>query len=121
MNLNDPQVQAVIAVAASAAVAQYVRDNPSPQGQPGPSKSSDNRGLAESDNLSEGNNALKSDNIDYFDSTCEEEGLVVTISRYIFYKNVYAFVDRLKDFAIIKSNEKIRDALSTCFRGEALT
>ena len=97
-----------------------MRDNSSPQEQSGSSKSFNNRGLAKSDSLSEENGALKFDNIDYFDSTCEEEDLVVTISRYIFYKNIYTFVDRLKDFVIIKNNEKIRDALSACFRGEAL-
>ena len=98
-----------------------MRDNSSSQDQLSSSESSNNRDLVEIDNISEENDALKSNNIDYFDSACEREDSIVIVSRYIFYKNVYAFVDRLKDFAIIKNNKKMRDALSTCFRGETLT
>ena len=58
---------------------------------------------------------LKSDDVDYFDSAIEEEGPVIIIKRHIFYKNVYAFVNRLKDIIINKDNEKIRKALSICF------
>ena len=38
MNLNDPAIQAVITAAATAAVAQYIRDNPPQQGPAGPPK-----------------------------------------------------------------------------------
>ena len=38
--------------------------------------------------------------------------------RYIFYKNVYTFVNRLKDVIVNKDNEKVRRALSICFRNE---
>ena len=49
MDLNDPQVQAVIVAAASAAVAQYVRDNPPPQPQQGPPGPPGDRGPPGSD------------------------------------------------------------------------
>ena len=39
--------------------------------------------------------------------------------RYIFYKNVYVFINRLKNIAVNKGNDKIREILSIYFRGEA--
>ena len=65
--------------------------------------------------------ALKADDVGYFDPACEGEGPVVSVGRHMFYKDIYAFVDRLKDLASIKGDEKIREILPTCFRGEALT
>ena len=81
-----------------------MRDNLFSQDQSSSSKSSNNRDLVKVDNLSEENNALKSNNINYFNSIYKREDSIVIISRYIFYKNVYTFVDYLKDFAIIKNN-----------------
>ena len=61
---------------------------------------------------------LKSNDVEYFDSVIEEERSIIIIKRYIFYKNVYVFVNRLKDVATNKDNEKIRKTLSTCFRNK---
>ena len=64
---------------------------------------------------------LKADDIGYFDPNCEGEGPVVSVGRHMFYKDIYAFVDRLKDVAADKGEDKVRETLTTCFRGEALT
>ena len=55
-----------------------------------------------------GSSQLKSDDVGYFDSTTEGEGPIVTVRRYIFYKNVYAFVNRLKDGVAIKLLEAMK-------------
>ena len=63
---------------------------------------------------------LKFNDIEFFDFVFKGEGFVINLNRYIFYKNVYIFVNRLKNIVIIKNNNKIREVLSTCFRGEIL-
>ena len=40
------------------------------------------------------------------------------MKRHIFYKNVYAFVNHLKNVTVNKNNEKIREALSIYFRNK---
>lgn len=123
MDLNDPQVQAVIAAAASAAVAQYVRDNP-PQGQPGPPGPPGDRGPAGTDGLVGANGALKADDVGFFDPSYEDptntNSPVVSVGRHVFYRDVYAFEDRLKDLVHLKGEDKVREVLPTCFRGSAL-
>ena len=113
----------MIAVAASIAVAQYVRDNPS-QDQSSPSNSSGDRDLAKIDDLVEANNVLKTNDVEFFDSFYEDSininFLVVSVERYIFYRDVYAFEDRLKNLVYLKGENKIREVLSTCFRESAL-
>lgn len=63
---------------------------------------------------------LKADDIGFFDPAFEGEGPIANSGRHTFYRDVYAFVDRLKDIATIKSSDKVREVLPTCFRGEAL-
>ena len=63
---------------------------------------------------------LKSDDIEYFDPAIKEKGSVIIIKRHIFYKDVYVFMNRLKDVTVNKDNEKIRKALLTYFRNETL-
>ena len=63
---------------------------------------------------------LKSNDVEYFDSVIEEKKSVIIIKHHIFYKNVYTFVNYLKNVAINKGNEKIRKVLSTYFRNEIL-
>ena len=130
MDLNDPQVQAVIAAAASAAVAQYVRDHPTQPGPQGPPGNPGPPGAPGADGSSNGNSSssLKADDVGFFDPSYEDanntsakDAPVVNAGRHVFYRDVYAFVDRLKDMAHLKGEEKIREVLPTCFRGTALT
>ena len=40
---------------------------------------------------------------------------------YTFYKNIYTFINRLKNIEAIKEDNKVREILLTYFRNEALT
>ena len=51
---------------------------------------------------------------------CDESGPVVTINRHIYYRDVYAFINRLKDVALLRSMEKTRTVLPELQRGSAL-
>ena len=51
---------------------------------------------------------FRSNNINYFDFETEDEDSIVLINKYIFYKNIYIFVDRLKNLIIIKDKKKIK-------------
>ena len=58
--------------------------------------------------------------IGFFDPDCKEPGPVVTINHHIYYRDVYAFIDRLKDVALLRSMEKPRVVLPQLLRGSAL-
>ena len=134
MDLNDPQIQAIIAAAASAAVAQYVRDHPPPPPQRGPPGAPGERGPpgdtgADGAATVNGTPAqLKADDVGFFDPSYEDpkesnsknENPVINAGRHVFYRDVYAFVDRLKDLVHLKGEDKVREVLPTCFRGSAL-
>ena len=140
MDLNDPQVQAIInaaaATAASTAVAQYVRDHPpqpGPRGAPGSAGPPGNPGppgppgTPGSDGAGNGTNNLKADEVGFFDPSYEDPNgsktdpqAVVNAGRHVFYRDVYAFVDRLKDLVYLKGEDKVRELLPTCLRGTAL-
>ena len=72
------------------------------------------------------NEALKVENIDYFDSKYQENklssnqydvnSLTVSVDRHVFYRDVYVFVNRLKNMMISKSENKIKKVISTCLR-----
>lgn len=88
-----------------------------PPGEQGP------QGLPENDGVGNENGSppqLKANDIDFFDPAFEEEGSIANSERHTFYRDVYAFVDRLKNIAAIKSSDKVREVLPTCFCGEAL-
>ena len=50
----------------------------------------------------------------------KEEKSLIIVKRYTFYKDIYAFMNRLKNIATIKGSDKVYEALLTYFRGEAL-
>lgn len=58
--------------------------------------------------------------IGFFDPDCEEPGPVATVNCHIYYQDVYAFIDRLKDVALLRSIEKFQDILPQLLRGSAL-
>ena len=103
-----------------------MRDNssPSPQEQLDSSNSLNNRDLAKTNDLIEINNTLKTNDVKFFDSFYKNfiniNFFIVNIERYIFYRDVYTFEDRLKNLVHLKSENKIREVLSTCFRESVL-
>ena len=55
--------------------------------------------------------------IGFFDLDYEGSGPVVNSGKYVFYKNVYVFIDRLKDMAPLRGEDKLRTVFPQCFRG----
>ena len=51
---------------------------------------------------------FRSDSVNYFDLEAEDENNIILINKYIFYKDIYIFVDRLKNLIIIKIKIKIK-------------
>jgi hypothetical protein len=58
--------------------------------------------------------------IEFFDSNVDEDDSIINIDRHVFYKNIYVFVDRLKNMIIIRDDDKLRTILSQCFRDASL-
>ena len=58
--------------------------------------------------------------IEFFDSNYEKNELIVNVDKHVFYRNVYAFIDRLKDMTMHRESNKIRNVISQCFREFAL-
>ncbi len=60
------------------------------------------------------------DEIEFFDSNIDDDDSVVNVDRHVFYKNIYAFVDKLKNMITIREDDKLRTILSQCFRDAVL-
>ena len=58
--------------------------------------------------------------IGFFDPDCKESSLVVIPNCHGYYRDVYAFIDRLKEVAVLRSMEKTQDILPQLLRGSAL-
>ena len=56
----------------------------------------------------------------FFDSTAEESNSVINLRKHVFYRNVYAFVNRLKNVSVIRKKNKLRVVISQCLRNIAL-
>ena len=81
------------------------------------------------DNLSDDNNNedretqnWKSDEIDFFDSEYEDvnNALIINVDKHVFYRNVYAFTDKLKNIALLRDENKFRIIISQCLRKSVL-
>jgi hypothetical protein len=60
------------------------------------------------------------DEIEFFDSNVDDVDSIINAKRHVFYKNIYAFVNRLKNMINIREENKLRTILSQCFRNAAL-
>jgi hypothetical protein len=60
------------------------------------------------------------DEIEFFDSNIDDDESIVNVSRHVFYKNIYVFVDRLKNMIVIREDDKLRIVLFQCFRDAVL-
>ena len=56
----------------------------------------------------------------YFDPKYEGTGPVVNVGKSVFYRDVYSFIDRLQDMAILRGHDKLQTVLPQCLRGAAL-
>ena len=63
----------------------------------------------------------KAKNIGYFDFKLDEKGtsLVININKYVFYKNIYAFVNRFKNLAATYEKKAIKKVFFTCLKKAA--
>ena len=64
---------------------------------------------------------FKAENVGYFDPELDEEdtNLVINVGKYVFYKNVYAFVNRFKNLAATYGKKAIKKIFFTCLKGAA--
>ena len=67
--------------------------------------------------------ALRAEEVGYFDPEYQQEqgstnGPVVNAGKYVYYRDVYVFVDRLKDLAVTRND--VKSVMTSCFRGSAL-
>ena len=59
---------------------------------------------------------LISEKVEFFDSTAEEFESVINLSKHVFYRNVYAFVNKFKNVSFIREKDKLRLVIFQCFR-----
>lgn len=57
--------------------------------------------------------------IGFFNPNCEEPGPVVTINRHVYYRDVYAFIDRLKTLRYLDQWKKSKQSYHNYY-GEVL-
>ena len=89
----------------------------------------------EIDNTNDSNDSTKLENrefkkwnfekIDYFDSKYDDSdnhnsSLLVNFEKNFYYRDVYVFVDRLKNLASLREFEKLRIVISQCLRDSTL-
>ena len=63
------------------------------------------------------------ENIDYFDLTYDDSNnsFIVTVDKHVFYRDMYVFIDRLRDLIKEASKEqRIREIIFACLRDESL-
>lgn len=65
-------------------------------------------------------NEWNAEQIGYFDPNYKGSGPVVNAGKHVFYRDVYVFIDRCKDMAPIRGEDKLRTVLPQCFRGASL-
>ena len=58
--------------------------------------------------------------IEFFDSIAESIDSIINVEKHIFYRDVYAFTDRLKDMTTLKNDIKLRTVISQCLRESTL-
>ena len=68
------------------------------------------------ENNIDNNEKYKSNNIEYFDFEFEKsiniDNLIVNFNRYIFYRDIYVFVNRLKNLILLHNKNKLRIVIS---------
>ena len=116
--LNDTVAQAV-----AQAVTQAMRTINNSGSGPTPSGGTSSDGNPSGGNGGDrGTQDWKLDEVDFFDSEYEDanNAFIVNAGRHVFYRNVYAFIDRLKDVVFLRGEDKLRIMIFQCLRGFAL-
>ena len=77
-------------------------------------------------NFSQSDNASdwKSKDIEFFDSKYEKsthiDDSIVNVDRHVFYRDVYVFIDKLKNMTSLREKNKLRIVISQCLRNTVL-
>ena len=110
------QIQAVIQASIAALPSQRgLQGDPGSQGPSG----------IDGGNGSQPRQFKTAEDIDYFDPGYEDadNAFIVTAGKHVFYRDVYVFVNRLKNLVksiMLNATNRVRELISFCFRGEAL-
>ena len=59
---------------------------------------------------------LISKKVGFFDSTVDEQRSVVNLKKHVFYRDIFAFVNRLKNVSSVREKNKLRLIISQCLR-----
>lgn len=57
----------------------------------------------------------------FFDFIAEKSESVINLEKYVFYRDVYTFVDRFRNVNFVREKNKFRSIISQCLRKTALT
>ena len=111
-SLTKDEIKAIVAEAVTAALA----GNISPPGPPGP------QGPPAASNGNNGANGWRIEDLGYFNPDLPDpaDTPVKTISSHAYYRDVYVFVEHLKDLQAINGEELVRSNIHASLRGTAL-
>jgi hypothetical protein len=137
---NNP-ASAVFSTEQSAAIQQimmqtldsyFTRPENRPQGPPGPEGPRGPRGQpgpqgpqGPSNGTNGGNPPWRPDEVGFFDPDLDDSEVIgrgnfVYLGNHPYIRDVYVFIDRIKDVARQKGEQMVRDNIQTCLRGTAL-
>ena len=114
-SLTEDEIKAIVAEAVAAAFASNI----SPPGPPSPPRP---QGPPAANNGNNGTNGWRIEDLGYFNPDLPDpaDTPVKTISSHTYYRDVYVFVERLKDLQAIKGEELVRSNIHASLRGTAL-
>ena len=119
--LTEDRIKAIVADAVAAAFARNI----SPQGPPGPTGPQGPAGVGNGNgNGHTGNASWRPEELGFFDPDLKDDsvgkGDIVYLETHPYYRNVFIFVERIRDVAKAKGENTVRLNLHSCLRGTAL-
>jgi len=123
--LNEDRIRAIVADAVAAAFARNISPE-GPQGPPGPAGPPGPQGPVggNGNNGTDGNgtNGWRIEDLGYFNPDLSDPGdaPVKSLQNHTYYRDVYVFVERLKDLQAIKGEDLVRNNIHASLRGSAL-
>ena len=126
--LTEDRIKAIVADAVAAAFARNI----SPQGTPGPVGPQTPTGVGNTNGNGNGNTSTNTstapwrpEELGFFDPDLSDDavigkGDIVYLGTHLYYRNVFIFVERIKDVAKAKGGNTVRLNLHSCLRGTAL-
>lgn len=74
------------------------------------------------DNNNNNNDLFKVKNVDYFDLKYFKDFnvYIISVEKHVYYRDVFVFIDKLKNLIKQKSNKILKSLMLTCFRNKIL-